>query len=237
MGRRVSGSEEPADARFERARESCECADEAQAPHECLLIHFVMSPEYERQRDSQRHYREKHAIALCAQKADYYAKNTEKVKKKVRLYRLANLDKVRERSRKWNENNKQLTQAYGIAWRKANPERAKEHYVAWKKANPDRARQHSLKWAAKHAPLYRAWAAARKAMLRHRLPAWANKDAIRAFYAEAERLTRTTGIRHSVDHILPLKGRKVSGLHVETNLRVITHHENCVKNNRYEITA
>ena len=55
---------------------------------------------------------------------------------------------------------------------------------------------------------------------------WANQDAIRAIYDQAEFMTRTTGRLHVVDHEIPLQGRKVSGLHVETNLRVIEHHEN-----------
>lgn len=47
-------------------------------------------------------------------------------------------------------------------------------------------------------------------------------------------MTQTTGRRHVVDHIIPLQGRTVSGLHVETNLRVIEHHENARKHNAWE---
>lgn len=45
-------------------------------------------------------------------------------------------------------------------------------------------------------------------------------------------MTRETGIAHEVDHIYPLQGRNVCGLHVETNLRVITRSANRKKNNR-----
>ena len=44
----------------------------------------------------------------------------------------------------------------------------------------------------------------------------------------------TTGRQHVVDHIIPLQGRTVSGLHVETNLRVVEHHENARKHNTWE---
>ena len=40
---------------------------------------------------------------------------------------------------------------------------------------------------------------------------------------------------HHVDHIIPLQGAIVSGLHVEGNLRVITATENMIKRNRYEV--
>lgn len=69
----------------------------------------------------------------------------------------------------------------------------------------------------------------------NRMPSWANKKAIRAFYAEARRLTAETGVLHHVDHKIPLVGREVSGLHVENNLQVLTHQENSRKHNHFEV--
>ena len=63
---------------------------------------------------------------------------------------------------------------------------------------------------------------------------WANQDAINEIYRQAELMTRATGRLHVVDHEIPLQGREVSGLHVETNLRVIEHHENAVKHKSWE---
>jgi hypothetical protein len=66
-----------------------------------------------------------------------------------------------------------------------------------------------------------------------RTPAWADLEAIRRVYAESRRLTLETGVRHSVDHIIPLCGRTVTGLHVAENLRIITLVENIRKSNRW----
>lgn len=63
---------------------------------------------------------------------------------------------------------------------------------------------------------------------------WADEEAILAIYREAERMTHLTGRRHVVDHVIPLQGRTVSGLHVETNLRVVEHEVNARKHNAWE---
>lgn len=63
-------------------------------------------------------------------------------------------------------------------------------------------------------------------------PPWANRSAIKAIYDEAKRRTRETGIAHDVDHIIPLLGEFVTGLHVETNLRVIPKSDNIAKSNK-----
>lgn len=74
----------------------------------------------------------------------------------------------------------------------------------------------------------------RRAALLLRTPAWVNLADVYGVYVECARRSQETGIRHHVDHIIPLLGRTVSGLHVASNLRVVTARENVRKGNRFD---
>lgn len=78
-----------------------------------------------------------------------------------------------------------------------------------------------------------AGAASRAAKIRA-TPAWVNRQDVEPIYEQAIIQTRETGIQHHVDHIVPLRGRNVCGLHVSWNLQVIPATENFSKSNRFD---
>ena len=67
-----------------------------------------------------------------------------------------------------------------------------------------------------------------------RTVSWADLDLIKAIYTECAALNAEHGKRaYHVDHIIPLQGKWVSGLHVENNLRIILAKDNLTKSNKY----
>ena len=81
----------------------------------------------------------------------------------------------------------------------------------------------------------RAYFAEYRALRRNARPPWLTEEhhtQILAVYLEARRLSRSTGVVYHVDHIVPLKGETVCGLHVPWNLRAIPAEENLKKGNK-----
>lgn len=68
-------------------------------------------------------------------------------------------------------------------------------------------------------------------------PIWRDKLAIKEVYAQRDRKNETTGDSYHVDHIVPIQGELVCGLHVHHNLQVILARDNIKKSNAYAIDA
>jgi 5-methylcytosine-specific restriction endonuclease McrA len=83
--------------------------------------------------------------------------------------------------------------------------------------------------------LYKEFVNARRRRFRNATPKWLTaeqKMEIRLKYRLAIELSKKTGVRYAVDHIVPLFGESVCGLHVPWNLTVITQEENLKKYNK-----
>ena len=78
----------------------------------------------------------------------------------------------------------------------------------------------------------------RKKRIKERVPSWVDDEEkwlIKEAYILAELRTIKHGFEWHVDHIIPLQGKLVSGLHVPSNLQVIPWVDNLRKKNKYEV--
>lgn len=162
---------------------------------------------------------------LKARQSAYYAANCEKLK----AQRTARYAANREKMKSWRAANREKLKESGAAWRAAHPDYPK----VWISANCDKVNQKARqRWAQLPG---RAISAAKRAARMQRTPTWADLHQIAVIYVFAEALAQQTGLplRH-VDHIIPLQGTNVSGLHVAENLQLLTASENIRKSNRFD---
>lgn len=169
-----------------------------------------------------------------------------------------NMDKAREKSKRWQRNNKEKKLAMKKRWELANPQKhaaieAKAR-AKYKEKNGDKlitnSRLYRLENAEKIKRYKRDWylanrhqdsfktkrscaAALRLARKVRATPSWANHFFIAEAYDLARTRTKVTGFEWHVDHIVPLRSKRVCGLHVENNLQVIPAAVNMSKQNRH----
>ncbi len=147
------------------------------------------------------------------------------------------------------------------AWKAANPETRNAAWAPWASKNAEylrarirppepkeqvnarnrknyavdstRFRANTKKWNIKNPAKVRARSARRKARLLQATPAWADDIAILGWYEARIAAEELFGISVHVDHTVPLQSKKVSGLHVDSNLRLMPGVENSRKGNRH----
>ena len=183
-------------------------------------------------REAAKSYRTTHADQLRAAKQAYHAAHRDQSSAYSRARRLAHLEEQRARDRAYHAANRAKVAAKNRAYRAENKRKCRARDQAWTDANRAWVNERARRWRAAHPGSQIPYVLKRRAHEQRAQPAWANPDAIEAFYKEAARLTRVTGIVHEVDHVYPLRGKTVSGLHCEANLQVVPQSVNRRKSNK-----
>lgn len=101
-----------------------------------------------------------------------------------------------------------------------------EHIKSYKRNRRDAQREACKKWSRQNPHKVNELAARKRARRKEQTPKWANIKAIREFYKNCPE-------GYHVDHIVPVKGETVSGLHVLANLQYLPASENIRKGNRF----
>lgn len=126
--------------------------------------------------------------------------------------------------------------SYKKQYRERTVEERAAYMAEWREANREWVAKYSKEYREANKARYNFLCQKRKIDLMNRTPKWLTDDDIWLMseaYDIAAKRTQLTGVEWHVDHIVPLRGKNVSGLHVPLNLRVITWKENQRKTNKY----
>ena len=162
---------------------------------------------------------------LCRKGLHWYPMADRQCKECIKVTKsewyLVNRKRLREKDKKWYQANPEHKRECSKKWRQANLE-----------YNLEYLREYSKKWRQNNRDISNAYQARRREAKKSALMPWIDVNVIKNFYTEARRLTKLTGVKHHVDHIYPLQSEYMCGLHVETNLQILTEKENILKGNR-----
>jgi hypothetical protein len=156
-------------------------------------------------------------------------------KERSTSFRIKSPDKVKKSLHTWYQNNKGKVRLNDKKWRLANKDKIRKASLVWYNNNKEKMRSSRKKWVALNPEKHMA--GIRRYQLTHlnATPPWA-KEIMKIYtlqmYRKARELTETTGVKHEVDHIHPLRGKNFNGLHLPWNLQVISASENRSKGNK-----
>lgn len=190
------------------------------------------------------HVAERWVAGACVQcvsdrKKELYQENRDAVleymKVQGKIYKSQNKEACLERSYAWREKNIDKVRAQEKVRRLANPEKVREkarkHYYVHREYELARQKE----WRMANKGVINAHTGKRKAARLQRTPKWLtdfDRLKMECYYSIAAMLTRVNNEPWHVDHVLPLRGKTVSGLHVPANLQVLRGIENMRKGNR-----
>ena len=138
-------------------------------------------------------------------------------------------------AREWYERNKELVKERARAWAEANPEKRYEIHKRNREKNKENHNARNRIWGANNRDKKAALEAKRRAAKLQRTPKWLSADQLwmlEEAYTLAALRAKMFGFEWHVDHIVPLQGKEVCGLHVPWNLQVIPGPENLKKSNK-----
>jgi hypothetical protein len=140
---------------------------------------------------------------------------------------------MREKNKQWMRDNKEKRFEYARKRREDKKEELAVKKREWDKANFEHRRSYRRQRMA----YYTERAAHRRSQQKNATPPWLSEElqeAIKGVYWLAQDVQVTTGEAYHVDHIVPLVGLDVCGLHVPWNLQVIPADINLKKNRHFD---
>lgn len=137
-------------------------------------------------------------------------------------------EEKKEYFRAYYQNNKSKWLVYKDKWIKSNPEKNRQSKLKYRLRNKDAIRAYNKRWSQNNAGRVTAYSRAYQLAKARAMPKWLSPDQvadINAFYSSRPD-------DYHVDHVVPLNGKNVCGLHVRWNLQYLPASENIRKSNK-----
>lgn len=178
----------------------------------------------------------------------YRIKNKQKIKLRMLDWRIKSEEAILRYREKYYSENRQRLIDNACQWARNNPEKLKARREARMRDFPKtqylvrkRHREKNSESISSYAKAYsraKPWVFRRKGAKRRAIKAmatvaWGDEVKILDIYQRCAAITESTGVKHEVDHIVPLNSKIVCGLHWEGNLQIISKKENMSKGNRF----
>lgn len=125
---------------------------------------------------------------------------------------------ARIRAQEWAAQNREAVAKNSKKYADKNRAAVNARIKTWKEKNQDKVRMQT---------------ATRRASKKQAQPSWVNSSDLLKIYGQSKRLSDMIGIVYHVDHIVPLQGENVCGLHVPWNLQIIPAWQNLQKQNKH----
>ena len=146
--------------------------------------------------------------------------------------------KQREARKAWKERNagryaeaENLRRRTKYAADVAYAQKQRDRAIGTYRAAPEKTKARNRTYIAANRPAvatyFREYNWVKRRRLVRATPGWADLAIVREFY----RAARNAGME--VDHIVPIAGRNVCGLHVQNNLQMLSRSENASKGNNH----
>jgi hypothetical protein len=168
----------------------------------------------EKQRETNRLYQYKFRL-----------RNRKKLKEKSKLYRLNNKDKVKEHKVLYYLINNNKIKKTSKLYRIKNKDKVKEYKKLYRLNNKEKEKKYIKQYFLNNPNFIKTHSAKRRASQLNATPKFADLNKIKEIYKNCPK-------GYVVDHIVPLQGKEVCGLHVEWNLQYLTPSQNSSKSNK-----
>ena len=143
-------------------------------------------------------------------------------------YEANNKERRKAIRKRYTETSLEVRRAYRQQYEAANPEKIAAKRKRYNDSNREAVKARINRYFQANPHVRLAATNRRRAAKLNATPAWADHAAIREIYRQAEQSGLT------VDHVIPLQGKLVCGLHVENNLQLLTRKANAEKGNKFE---